>query len=195
METLPDWLTHIGVAYLIIWLISKIDKYDSKCRAYYIFFFIGSVMPDLERILALTAELFQNYQLKEFFIVVFTTSFHTILGVICVSLAMTSFFPNENHKLVYLSFLLGGLLHLLLDGMMWPWSGMGLFLFFPFLTGPRGAFSFHLAWPESLVPLIITSIAVGLTLIIDLIQKKSLISLTPIKNLFQNNKMLKKSAE
>lgn len=147
-------------------------------------------MPDLERILALTAEFFQNYQLKEFFITVFTTSFHTILGVICVSLAMISFFPNENHKLVYFSFILGGFFHLLLDGMMWPWPGMGLVLFYPFLTGPRGTFSFHLAWPESLVPLIITSIVVGVTFIIDFIQKKSLISLTPLKNLFQNNKKL-----
>ncbi|MFX0139902.1 MAG: metal-dependent hydrolase [Candidatus Hodarchaeota archaeon] len=188
MNLFPDWLAHAGTAYLIIWLISKLNKYDIKCRKYYIFFLIGSIMPDLERILALTAEFFQNYQLKEFFMVVFTTSFHTILGVICVSLALTSFFPNESQKLVYFSFILGGLLHLLLDGMMWPWHGMGLVLFYPFLTGPRGTYSFHLAWPESLVPLIITSIGVGVTLIIDFIQKKSLISLTPLKNLFQKNK-------
>ena len=149
-------------------------------------------MPDLERILALVAEFIQNYELKNFFSIVFTTGFHTIIGVLCVSLAMTSFFPNENQKSVYFSFLFGGLFHLLLDSIMWPWPNMGLILFYPFFTGPRATFSFHLVWPGGFIPLIIISIGVGITLIIDFIQKKSLISLVPIKNLFRENEKIAK---
>ncbi|MFX1449697.1 MAG: metal-dependent hydrolase [Promethearchaeota archaeon] len=189
---IPDWLTHIGVIYLIIWSLSKIEKFDLKCRKYYIFFLIGGVMPDLERILALVAEFIGEYQLKEFFSVVFTSGFHTILGVVCVSFAMVSFFPNENTKLVFTSFLLGGLTHLLLDLIMWPWPNMGLVLFYPFFTGPRATFSFHLVWPGGFIALIIISVSVVITLIIDFFQKKSLISFAPIKNLFQEKEKIAK---
>jgi hypothetical protein len=182
---MPDWLSHIGFTYLIIWIISRIDKYDKKCRKYYLFFLIGGVMPDLERIFALIADLINNYQLKEFFSVVFTSGFHTILGVSCIAIAMTSFFPKEDSKKVFISFLLGGLSHLLLDGIMWPWPNMGLVLFYPFLTGPRGSFSFHLVWPGGFVPLIVISMVVALTLVIDAIQKKSLLSLAPLRQLLK----------
>ena len=149
---MPDWLAHIGFTYLIIWIISKIEKYDEKYRKYYIFFFIGGVMPDLERIFSLLAELIQDPQLQEFFSVVFTTGFHTILGVIIVAFAMTQFFTEENPKWVFLGFLLGGLSHLLLDAVMYPWPNMGLSLFYPFLIGPRYTYSFHLVWPGGFWP-------------------------------------------
>lgn len=188
MGILPDWLTHIGVTYLIIWMISKITKLDIKCRKYYPFFLIGGVMPDIERILSLISE-FENYHLKEFFSVILTSGFHTIMGILCLALALTSFFPNEKIKLVYISLVLGGLFHLLIDLIMWPWPDMGLILFYPFLNGPRFTFSFHLVWPGGFEPLIFTSVGVALSIIVDGIQKKSLISLNYMKQLFKKKKL------
>ncbi|MHA1385545.1 MAG: metal-dependent hydrolase [Candidatus Helarchaeota archaeon] len=185
---MPDWLAHIGFAYLIIWGISKVDRYDAKFRKYYLFFFIGGVMPDLERIFALTAEFIHNYQLKEFFSAVLTSSSHTILGVIVLSLALTSFFTEENPKWVFIAFFFGGMAHLLLDAIMWPWPNMGLLLFYPFLVGPRFTYSFHLVWPGGFLPLIVISCAVGISLIIDIIQKKTLLTITPLRAFIRKNR-------
>ena len=185
VKEIPDWLAHIGITYLIIWFISKIDKYDQRFHNYYVFFFIGGVMPDLERLLSIIAELIQNYQLKEFFSAVLTSGFHTIVGVVVLAIAMTQFFPKENSKWVFCAFFLGGLSHLLLDMVMWPWPSMGLSLFYPLLFGPRYTFSFHLVWPGGFAPLIIISCTVGISIIIDVIQKKSLITLKPLKEILK----------
>ena len=167
---MPDWLTHMGVAYIIIWGISKIPKYDNKLRKYFWLFVIGMVAPDIERIIRLIA---QQLDIKVFieFSYNITLITHSILGVALVSLFITSFFPHENDiKLIYLTLFVGGMGHLLLDMIMWPWVGMGVSLFYP-LTGSEFAYSFHLVWAGGFIPLIVTGCIILGTVCVDVIQR------------------------
>ncbi len=166
---MPDWITHFFIAYLIIWTISKIPKYDAALRKYYWFFIIGMLSPDIERFINLIAQQVGN----EFFIsiaVTITDICHSLLGIVIISLFITSFFPHENDtKYIFLTVFIGAFGHLLTDAIMWPWAGQGIHFFYP-LTGPEFAFSFHLVWPGGFVPLIVTSCIVVGTIIVDLIQ-------------------------
>ena len=167
---MPDWLTHMGVAYIIIWGISKIPKYESRLRKYFWLFFIGMVSPDIERIFRLIAQQLGNEVFLEFSYI-FTTITHSVLGVVIVSLFITSFFPHENDtKLIYLTLFIGGMGHLLMDMIMWPWVGMGVNLFYP-LTGSEFAYSFHLVWPGGFIPLIITGCIILGTVCVDVVQR------------------------
>ncbi len=166
---MPDWLTHMGVAYIAIWAISK-SKYYNPLKKYFWFFVIGMVAPDIERVFKIVAEQLGS----ETFMGIagaFTLISHSILGVIIISLFITSFFPHEKDiKIIFLVLVIGGMGHLLLDMIMNPWEGLGISLFYP-LTGAEFAFSFHLVWPGSFIPLIITGAIVLGTICIDLIQK------------------------
>jgi len=166
----PDWLTHMGIAYLVIWGISKIPKYEIKWRNYFWLFMIGMVAPDIERIFRLIAQEIGN----SFFLnlaYTFATVSHSILGVVIISLFIVSFFPHEKDlKFIYLALIIGGIGHLLIDMIMWPWPGMGINLFYP-LAGSEFSYSFHLVWPGGFVPLIIVSIILLGTVCFDVIQK------------------------
>ncbi|MHA1894645.1 MAG: metal-dependent hydrolase [Candidatus Helarchaeota archaeon] len=167
---MPDWLSHLGIAYLIIWVISKLPKYDESLRKYYALFMIGMVEPDIERIFAIIATAIGNPYFQQI-TGSLTMISHSILGVTIISLFITSFFPHENDtKRIFLTLFIGGIGHLLLDMIMWPWQGFGIAWFYP-LHGPEFSYSFHLVWPGGFLPLIITSIAVGVTFMIDLIQR------------------------
>jgi hypothetical protein len=167
---MPDWLTHMGLAYIIIWGISKIPNYGDSLRKYFWFFVIGMVSPDIERVFSIVAEQLGNAS----FIDIasnFTLITHSILGVLIVSLFITSFFPHEpDWKYIFLTLFIGGIGHLVADMIMNPWQGYGINLFYP-LVGSEFAYSFHLVWPGGFVPLIITSIILLGTLCVDLIQK------------------------
>jgi LexA-binding, inner membrane-associated putative hydrolase len=164
---MPDWLTHMGIAYLVIWGISKIPKYD-KLRLYFWLFVIGMVAPDIERIIRIVAQEIGNPFFLQLAYAITTVS-HSILGVAIISLFITSFFPHEkNLKRLYLALFIGGIGHLLVDLIMWPWPGMGINLFYP-LAGSEFSFSFHLVWPGGFLPLIIVSCIVLATVCIDLI--------------------------
>ena len=167
---MPDWLTHMGIAYVIIWGISKAPKFDSRFRKYYWLFMIGMVAPDLDRIIRMVAQLLDFTTLLNLsYSLTYIT--HSFLGVALISLFITAFFPREKDlKFIYLAVLVGGLGHLTADLIMYPWGGMGLFLLFP-LKGSEFAFSFHLVWPGGFIPLYITAAFVLGTVIIDLIQK------------------------
>lgn len=166
---MPDWLTHMGIAYLVIWSISKVPKYD-KLRPYFWLFVIGMVAPDIERIIRIVAEEIGNAFFLQLSYSITTVS-HSILGVVIISLFITAFFPHEKDlKFLYFALFIGGIGHLLVDLIMWPWPGMGIYLFYP-LTGSEFAFSFHLVWPGGFLPLIVVSCCVLVTIGIDLIQR------------------------
>jgi hypothetical protein len=164
---MPDWLTHMGIAYLVIWGISKIPRYE-KLRPYFWLFVIGMVSPDIERIFRIVAQEIGNAYFLELSYT-FTTVSHSILGVAIISLFITSFFPHEKDtKFVYLTLFIGGIGHLMTDLIMWPWPGMGINLFYP-LAGSDFAYSFHLVWPGGFLPLIIISCILLATVVVDLI--------------------------
>jgi len=166
---MPDWLTHMGIAYLVIWGLSKIPKYD-KLRTYFWLFVIGMVGPDIERIFRIVAQEIGNAFFLELSFT-FTTVSHSILGVVIISLFITAFFPHDKDtKLLYLTLFIGGFGHLMVDLIMWPWPGMGINLFYP-LAGSEFSFSFHLVWPGGFLPLIVVSSIVLATVCTDLIQR------------------------
>ncbi|MHA1229803.1 MAG: metal-dependent hydrolase [Candidatus Helarchaeota archaeon] len=169
MIKIPDWVAHICTAYIIIWLISK-TKFDNKLKRYYSIFILGNLIPDLERPFSyLIKFLFSNQQeLLEFWYSIISSMFHTIIGVIILSLFLSSFFPKEDWKKISIVFFLGGIGHLLLDMVMYPWQGLGLSLLDPIpLEQPN--FSWHLVWPGSFLPMIISSIIASILILIDLI--------------------------
>lgn len=167
---MPDWLTHMGIAYLVVWGISKMPRYEGRLRKYFWFFIIGMVAPDIERIVRVVAQQLGSGTLMQISYA-FTTISHSFLGVLLISLFILSFFPHEKDtKLIYATLVIGGIGHLLTDMIMWPWAGMGLNLFYP-LTGSDFAYSFHLVWPGGFVPLFITAGIILGTVIIDLLQK------------------------
>ncbi|HUY00803.1 MAG TPA: metal-dependent hydrolase [Candidatus Deferrimicrobium sp.] len=167
---MPDWLTHMGIAYIVIWGISKMPKYKDSLRKYFWIFVIGMVAPDIERIFKIVAQELGNVT----FINIasnFTLISHSILGVLLISLFITAFFPHEpDCKYIFLPLFIGGMGHLVTDMIMNPWQGMGINLFYP-LTGSEFAYSFHLVWPGGFGPLIITGIILLGTVCVDLIQK------------------------
>jgi len=169
---MPDWLTHMGIAYVVIWGISKIPELNSKLRAYFWLFIIGMVAPDIERFFTVVAQVIDNAYFTALTFT-FITVTHSILGVAIISLFITSFFPHEQQrdtKFIYLTLFIGGLGHLMIDLIMWPWPGMGLNLFYP-LAGSEFSYSFHLVWPWNFTPLFITSIILLGTVLIDAISR------------------------
>jgi len=167
----PDWLTHLGIAYFIVWAISKIPKYDGKLRKYYWMFIIGMVAPDIERIFSIVATAIGNPYLQDFFGPI-TTITHSILGVALVSAFITAFFTKEQDtKKIYLTIFIGGIGHLITDMIMWPagW-GYGIPLFYP-LFGPEFVVSFGFVWPGGFIPLIITAFILLGTIIVDIFQR------------------------
>jgi len=169
---MPDWLTHLGIGYIIVWIISRIPSYDEKLRKYYWMFIIGMVAPDIERIFSIIANAIGNPYVQQLFGPI-TMITHSILGVVLVSAFITAFFNREEDtKKIYLAVFIGGIGHLITDMVMWPagW-GNGIPLFYP-LVGPEFVVSFGFVWPGGFIPLIITSIILVGTLIIDLFQKK-----------------------
>jgi membrane-bound metal-dependent hydrolase YbcI (DUF457 family) len=162
---MPDWIAHICISYIIIWVLGK-TKLNSY-RQYFNPFILGSVMPDLERPLSyLFMFIFQNIpSLQGFFYSVFNSLFHTLLGVLLIAIFLTSFFPHDDFKLIFLAFFSGGVLHLLLDSIMWPWHGLGIQWFWPL----PWRFSFHLVWPGDPLPLIITGSIALVLLGVDLV--------------------------
>ncbi|MHA1144552.1 MAG: metal-dependent hydrolase [Candidatus Helarchaeota archaeon] len=162
---MPDWVAHICISFIIIWVLGK-TRLNSH-RGYFNLFMLGSVMPDLERPLSyLFSFVFENVPfLHGIFYSTFCSLFHTLVGVFIISLVLTSFFPDDNAKLVYFSFAIGGVLHLLLDSIMWPWPGMGIQWFWPI----PWRFSFLLVWPGDPFPLIISGTIALILIGVDLI--------------------------
>jgi len=160
----------MGIAYVIIWGISKVPKYDTRFRKYYWLLMIGMVAPDLDRIIRVVAQFLDFTTLLNLsYSLTYVT--HSLLGVALISMFITAFFPREKGiKFIYLAVLFGGFGHLIADLIFYPWVGMGQYLLFP-LTGSEFAFSFHLVWPGGLIPLYITAAFVLGTVIIDLIQR------------------------
>ena len=166
---MPDWMAHICVAYIIIWIISK-TRFDKKVKNYYSIFILANLLPDLERPFSyLIRYLLEGQdQLLDFWSCIISSMFHSIIGVAIISLFLTSFFTKDDWKKIYIVFFLGGIGHLLLDMVMWPWVGMGMGLFKP-IPLDQGLFSFHLVWPGSFLPVIISGSIAIILILIDLI--------------------------
>ncbi|MHA1270375.1 MAG: hypothetical protein ACTSPY_11350 [Candidatus Helarchaeota archaeon] len=166
---MPDWVAHICVAYIVIWIVSK-TKFDNAFKKYYSIFILGNLLPDLQKPFDyLIRYLFANQQAAlDFWYTIISSMFHTIIGVSIISLFLSSFFTKDDWKKIWVVFFLGGIGHLLLDMVMYPWIGLGIPLFDP-IPIDQPLFSWHLVWPGSFLPMIISSSIASILIIIDLI--------------------------
>ena len=137
---MPDWITHIGVVWIICTLLNIKDKYIAL---------IGAILPDLAK-LALVALLITGINIGDFFY-----PFHTPIGVFLLAVFIASFF--EEFKKAFLLLFFGTLIHLFLDALMWPWGYAGIALLFPIT---REEYGFNLIWPDDLRPMLLTIVGV-----------------------------------
>ncbi len=132
---MPDVLTHLLVG-LTVALLFRRD--GSKPEQMLIV--LGSVLIDIERpfswLLSST----------EFYWLVPTSAFHSILGAVLLSYFAAAYFALEhtNSKERGKLILIGCLTHLLMDLTMYPWVESGLYLLYPL----KITFSFNLFWSD-----------------------------------------------
>lgn len=164
---MPDWVAHICISFIVVWILGK-TKLDAH-QEYFSIFILGSLMPDLERPFRylfdfIFVTILDSGTLNNLSQSIVCSLFHTLIGVFIIAIFLTSFFPRDNSKNIFLAFVCGGVFHLLLDSIMWPWHGQGIQWFWPLPL----RFSFHLVWPGDLSPLIISGIISLILIGIDL---------------------------
>ena len=125
-----------------MYLFGRVGRLNSRKSSILL---LGAIMPDFERFLPLISRYVGSLRAEQFFLKMLTEPFHSILGIVLLTVFFASFFPEENPLQMFMLLFLGGLLHLLLDMMMWPWTG-GYQILFP-LQGVEYTYGFRLIWP------------------------------------------------
>ena len=156
---------HLTIAYILCRIVGLNYKYR-------VLFLIGALMPDFERLMSLIGIVIGSIRVELFFIKMLTQPFHSIFGVFLLSGFLGSFFPNEPPIKTYVLLFAGGLLHLFLDIMMWPW-GAGYPLLFP-LKGAKYIYNLGLIWPGDITLSVIIGIPISLLMIYDRIKDGTL---------------------
>ena len=149
---------HLTIAYML----SRISGFNYKHR---VIFLIGALMPDFERFMSLIGIVIGSIRVELFFIKMLTQPFHSILGVFLLSGFLGSFFPNEPPFQTSVLLFAGGLLHLFLNMMMWPWGAVYPLLF-P-LKGAMHIYNFGLIWPGDITLSVVIGIPISLLMIYD----------------------------
>lgn len=144
------------------YLLGRSAQLDSNKKAILL---LGTIMPDFERVFPLLCNALRAYRAEEFFYKMLTQPFHSLLGLGMLTVFFASFFPEEPYRRTFLLLIIGGIMHLLLDMMMWPWSG-GYTLFFP-LQGSKYTYSFRLIWPGNMILPTLIGFPTALLLIYD----------------------------
>jgi hypothetical protein len=158
---MPDWLAHLMLGFII----GTALRMPGKNR---FFLLLGSIMPDLVRFFGIAFTYFNWSFGITYLSNPLNTSSHSVLGVLAYALLLSVFFPSTlgtasttwnlggardkwrwlvDRPLFLLVF--GGLLHLLLDSIMWPYAG-GIDWLYPLSTAPF-IWSFGLMWPGTFV--------------------------------------------
>jgi hypothetical protein len=143
---MPDWITHIAVAYSLA-LLAGVRRYELVI--------LGALLPDLFKLfLPLGAVIGYG---ESFFLGNYFAPFHTFFGVLLTSALLSTFFAKAGK--VFPLFLLGAFSHLAMDSLLYPY-GYDNWVFWPLLRfGARGV-----AWPDNLLlPLAAVSIALLLS--------------------------------
>ncbi len=95
---MPDLVTHVSVAYFL--------RKPKGISRFTVIFFLGTILPDV-----LTRPIYVIFPNTYWFVY----PFHTPLVLVLVSLLISYFFQERIRKAVFITLLLGVLLHLLLD--------------------------------------------------------------------------------
>lgn len=142
---MPDWITHIAVAYSLAVLL-KVNQRELVV--------LGALLPDIFKIflpLGIVIGFGEDFFLGNYF-----APFHTFLGVVLTTGLLSTFFNTP--RMIMPLFLLGAFSHLAMDSLLYPY-GYENWTFWPFFTFEAKG----VLWPDSLlVPL--TAVAVALSL-------------------------------
>lgn len=129
----PDWITHVAVAYSLALLV------NIKRRELVV---LGALLPDIFKVF-LPLGVIIGFG-DDFFLGNYFAPFHTLLGVSLTSALLSTFF-NAPKKVVPL-FLLGAFSHLIMDSLLYPF-GYENWVLWPFFTfAAKG-----IIWPDSLI--------------------------------------------
>jgi len=160
---IPDWISHLCFTYIL----SRVIRLDIKTRP---IFLIGALLPDFERFMTLLSRYIGSQSAEQFFIRMLSQPFHSLLGIFLLSIFISTFFTKEKMRPTFLLLFVGGLTHILLDMLMWPWGG-GYSLLFP-LLGTNYKYGFGLIWPGNTTLPVILSITTIFLLIYNQIKTK-----------------------
>ncbi len=139
---MPDWITHLGIAYL---LARGLGIRENRGLVY-----IGALLPDLFK-LFLPLGMLVGFASDGFFIGNYFAPFHTVFGVLLSGLFVSSFF--EEWRGSYRLIMLGAFSHLLADALLYPW-GSSMWGLWPLWRGDLGIGIF---WSDSVIPLAIVA--------------------------------------
>ena len=117
---MPDWLTHILVAYSVCTVIGF--RYKQFNTENTVIAMVGALLPDLYK-LAIPIQNFSGYDLS-----IFISTFHMPIGSLILAAMFSLLFKEK--KIVFLFLILGFLTHFGLDLMMTYYNG-GIYLFYP----------------------------------------------------------------
>jgi membrane-bound metal-dependent hydrolase YbcI (DUF457 family) len=135
----PDWITHLCIAYLITKLFG-IKKNRSLV-------FLGALLPDLFKFF-IPFSVFIDLAPYETPVLNFFAPFHTVLGVLFSGLFTSSFFNGIKWRNAYSLILIGAFSHLFIDIFIYPW-GSEMWSLWPIWQGDLGTGIF---WSDSPVP-------------------------------------------
>ncbi len=150
---MPDWVVHLGFAYIMARLIKLRDLK---------LFFLGSILPDIGRVaLYFTDFAHLNPISSSSYVAVFHTPFMAAL----VALVISSF--SKNFKKCWVLIFLGAIFHLALDLTQYR-IGNGVLLFYPISFKQ---FYLNLFWSGDNVSLLLRALSIGV-LVICLLEKR-----------------------
>ena len=161
---MPDWVVHLGFAYMMARLIKLRDLK---------LFFLGSLLPDLSRVALYFADFFHLDQISSH---LYFMPFHTPFMAALVASVISSF--SKNSKKCFFFIFLGAIFHLALDLTQYR-LGNGVLLFYPISFRQ---FSFNLFWSGDNVSVLLRALAIGV-FVICLLEKRPVGRPLSLKNL------------
>ena len=147
---MPDWITHIAVAYSVA-VLAGVKKRELVV--------LGALLPDIFKVF-IPVGAFLGYG-QAFFMGNYFAPFHTALGVILSSTLVSTFFSD--HRKVLTLLLIGATTHLIMDSLLYPF-GYENWFFWPLFSFKTNG----IIWPDSFkVTLAAISTALTLTILKD----------------------------
>jgi len=162
-----DWVAHISFALILGFCYSIITKKEVS----YSLLSLGSVLPDIFKLHYLLMYFVGEINAMNFF-----APYHTIVGALLVSVAVSQLFDSPFKK-TFLTLVAGVSTHFFLDVLLWPF-GKVVYFFWPFYTFYM---SFGLVWPDSYLPTIIFILGAVLIYLIYSFISHSYLSKTSIE--------------
>ncbi|MEM2899385.1 MAG: metal-dependent hydrolase [Thermoplasmata archaeon] len=153
-----DWIAHISFALILGLVYSMLTKKEVS----YSLLSIGAVLPDIFKLHYILMYFVGEINAMNFF-----APYHTFLGALLVSLAVSHLFENP-FKNTFFTISGGVFTHFFLDGLLWPF-GKDVYFFWPFYTFHT---TFGLVWPDSYIPTIIFGLGLLLVYLMYTIKNK-----------------------